>query len=79
MPAQLTGGGEVSRLQQGGVCPPELHYRGHEVSTGGVLYGVLGDDGGAVTQQAACQEALGQGGLLTLLTCQHTGTGLLAG
>ena len=79
MPAQLTGGGEVSRLQQGGIRPPEPHYSRCEVSEVGVLYGVLGDDGGALTQQAAGQEALGQGGLLTLLTCQHTGAGLLAG
>ena len=69
MPEQVSGGGKVLRVQQGQIGLPELHNSTGELGQARVLKGLLGDDWGALTQQAGSQQALYKCPLLPILTC----------
>ena len=71
MPEQLPGRREMVRLQQRRVIVPELHYTADKGCQAGVSKGVLRDDGGALAQQTADQQALSQSRLLPLLTYSY--------
>lgn len=55
VPEKLPGRGKVARLQERRVSLPKLHYTADKGCQAGVIQGVLGDDGGALAQEAAGQ------------------------
>lgn len=64
----------MRRVQHSQIGLPEANHSARKLGQAGVQQGLLGDDGGPLTQQAGSQQALGQRALLPHLACLNTHT-----